>query len=411
VTFNFYPMVDMDEGLVYTDFGKNREIVTTHFETYHNHVKRPMLVTEWSFPALDAGLPSVHGAGQRFFTQAERTTATRLFAQTMLSMPFLLGYDYFMWVDEPALGISTAFPEDSNYGLINEDGEPYELMVNMFTDLHRDAAAWRFKPAPPRLAGDGFAPPDALATARKGAAAGTAPATYTSDGTAFTLQNGIIKLSGQIKPGRMISEVADMKTGAVFGEYNAMLHVAINGNNRWMDANHVTAFKAGVEDGIASVEITSAARDGDTAFEITHRLLLPPGAPWFVSEFVSAKNLGAAPLNVKALYFRLYSPFRDTPGAFPPNLWGLPAAGCWMDKSDGRFFGAAANRKSGIQVHFWVDGTYRSTHPDARLEVDLQIAPGDTFRPQTPTYLICATGTGDSAAWMALLKALAAPLQ
>jgi hypothetical protein len=34
----------------------------------------------------------------------------------MADLPFLIGYDYFMWVDEPASGISTSFPEDSNYG-------------------------------------------------------------------------------------------------------------------------------------------------------------------------------------------------------------------------------------------------------------------------------------------------------
>ena len=105
-----------------------------------------MLITEWSFPALDAGLPSVHGAGQRFFTQKGRTAATKLFAQTMLSLPYLIGYDYFMWVDEPALGISEAFPEDSNYGLVNEDCEPYEELTEMFTALHADLYNQRTAP-------------------------------------------------------------------------------------------------------------------------------------------------------------------------------------------------------------------------------------------------------------------------
>jgi len=406
VTFNFYPMADLDEGRVYTDFGKKGELVTGHFTTYYDYAKRPMLITEWSFPALDAGLPSVHGAGQRFFTQAERTAATKLFARTMLSLPFLLGYDYFMWVDEPALGISTPFPEDSNYGLINEDGKPYDLIVNMFTELHRDAAAGRFRPAPEALRQPAPSP-GAIAVARKGAAQGAPPAVFKQDGTSFTLENGIIRLNGKIAPGRMIQDVADVKTGKAFGAYNGMLHVVINGNNRWMDAGHVIAMQGRVEGGTAIVDITSTASEGDTSFELTHRLMLPPGAPWFVSEFISAKNLGATPLTVKALYFRAYSPFSDTPSAFPPNLWGIPAAGCWMDNSDGRFFGAAAGRKSGIQVHFWVDNTHRSKHPDARLELALQIAPGDTFRPETPAYVICTTGTGGTGAWMELLKSLA----
>ena len=64
-------------------------------------------------------------------------------ARTMLALPFLLGYDYFMWVDEPALGISKEFPEDSNYGLVNEDGRPYELLTKMFTQVHRDSSRLR----------------------------------------------------------------------------------------------------------------------------------------------------------------------------------------------------------------------------------------------------------------------------
>ncbi|MCL2103734.1 MAG: hypothetical protein FWH21_01550, partial [Kiritimatiellaeota bacterium] len=420
VTFNCYPMADLHEGRVYTDFGRNGELVTDHFAKYYDYAKRPMLVTEWSFPALDAGLPSVHGAGQRFFTQAERTVATKLFARTMLSLPFLLGYDYFMWVDEPALGISTPFPEDSNYGLINEDGVPYERMTAMFTELHRDAAAWRLKPAPNGRDGSGrdgspgrppsglggTALPDAMTVARKAVAEAkdAAPVATQQDGTAFSLVNGIIRLSGKIAPGPMIQEVTGMKNGEAFGTYNAMLHVVVNGQNRWINANHVTAFKVGAEGGIASVEITSSVSDGDTAFELTHRLLLPKGVPWFVSELVSAKNTGAAPLHVKGIYFRLYSPFSDTPDAFPPNLWGVPSAGCWMSKADGRFFGAAAERKSGIRVDFWADSVQ---HPDARLEVDLTLAPGEVFTPDTPLHLICATGVGGTDDWMALLKSLA----
>ena len=100
-----------------------------------------MIITEWSFPALDAGLPSSCGAGQRFRTQAERTQATELFARTLLALPFMVGYDYFMWVDEPALGISFKFPEDSNYGLVNERGEPYREITEMFTRINHEAEA------------------------------------------------------------------------------------------------------------------------------------------------------------------------------------------------------------------------------------------------------------------------------
>jgi hypothetical protein len=44
-------------------------------------------MTEWSFPALDAGVPSIHGAGQRFRTQAERAKVTEITAQMGKNRP------------------------------------------------------------------------------------------------------------------------------------------------------------------------------------------------------------------------------------------------------------------------------------------------------------------------------------
>ena len=110
VTWNSYITVDLDDGVVYSDMtDARRTMVDTYTEAY-GHAKKPIMITEWSFPALDSGLPCTHGAGQRFFTQAERAKATDIFARTLLSMPFAIGYDYFMWVDEPALGIRLRLP-------------------------------------------------------------------------------------------------------------------------------------------------------------------------------------------------------------------------------------------------------------------------------------------------------------
>jgi len=145
VSFNYYPYADLDEGKVFTHLRPGGEPVATNFARYAALCKRPMMVTEWSFPALDAGLPCLHGAGQRFDTQAERARATELFAREMLAMPFIIGYNYFMWVDQPALGISANFPEDSNYGLVNEDNVPYPEITAVFSNLHRRVPGLRAK--------------------------------------------------------------------------------------------------------------------------------------------------------------------------------------------------------------------------------------------------------------------------
>lgn len=412
VTFNCYPMADLDEGQVYTGFGKNGERVTDHFAKYYAYVKRPMLITEWSFPALDAGLPSVHGAGQRFRTQTERTAATSLFARTMLSLPFLLGYDYFMWVDEPALGISTPFPEDSNYGLINEDGVPYPQLTEMFTALHREAGAWRFKPAPAPKAVKRGAPPAPLDVARRAAAG--APATFAREGDAFRAGNGRLELAGQLGRGNMLRRVSLDAAAKTYGQYNALVQTLdAAGNNRWTDAQAVTAVDGRVVDGLAVMDVTSETRVGQEGFEITHRLTLPPGTPWFVCEVVRVKNLGSAPLRLKGLYFRTYnSDFHSTPAKLPPNLWGMPPSGCWLDDADGRFFGTVASKASGMQIYYWFDKPGVGHHPDARMELDEPpLAPGAVFTPAQPIYLLSVAGQGGTEGWLNTAQTLSRILE
>lgn len=121
VTFNIYGQVDLQKlepiGLV--------ETITK----WYKQAKRPMMVTEWSFPALDSGLPCRAGAGMRVRTQAEKAKCFEVYQKTFFSLPFMVGSDYFMWVDEPALGISKNFPEDSNYGLVDVNDEPWQVFT------------------------------------------------------------------------------------------------------------------------------------------------------------------------------------------------------------------------------------------------------------------------------------------
>jgi agarase len=118
VSVNCYRKVDLERGVLADGFEQD-------IEKWYFLAKRPLMMTEWSFPALDAGLPCTHGAGQRVPTQEDRARAFTIFQRLLFSTPFMIASHYFMWVDEPALGISAAFPEDSNYGLVNELDDPY----------------------------------------------------------------------------------------------------------------------------------------------------------------------------------------------------------------------------------------------------------------------------------------------
>ena len=139
-TFNTYPRVDFEN--VWRDDGAGGAVerVPRELAEMYRVVRRPMIITEWSFPALDSGLPCKHGAGMRVDTQEQKAACYRIFANAMADLPFMAGYHYFMWADEPAPGISSTFPEDSNYGLVNEKDETYETLVKTATAVNRAAA-------------------------------------------------------------------------------------------------------------------------------------------------------------------------------------------------------------------------------------------------------------------------------
>lgn len=134
VSVNIYPRVDLEQEKVLG--------VEELLQRAYSWTQRPLMVTEWSFPALDAvdfegkPLPSRHGAGMRVDNQEQKARCCELMQRLLFRLPFVVGSDYFMWVDEPALGISSTFPEDSNYGLVSERDEPYEPLVSMFARLN-----------------------------------------------------------------------------------------------------------------------------------------------------------------------------------------------------------------------------------------------------------------------------------
>ena len=140
-TFNTYPRVDFQNAWQADGAGGVVQRVPRELSAMYAVVRRPMIITEWSFPALDSGLPCKHGAGMRVDTQEQKAACYRIFAHAMADLPFMVGYHYFMWADEPAPGISSTFPEDSNYGLVNEKDEPYELLVKAATEANGAAAA------------------------------------------------------------------------------------------------------------------------------------------------------------------------------------------------------------------------------------------------------------------------------
>lgn len=136
MSVNMYPPADLKDGVVWEGFRKGRRPIQMRIRDSYALARRPIVITEWSYPALDTECPCKVGAGQRVATQRERAESSALFVKTMLSIPEIVGYVHFRWVDQPPMGRwKMSGGEDCNYGLVNELDEPYAPLTQMFGDV------------------------------------------------------------------------------------------------------------------------------------------------------------------------------------------------------------------------------------------------------------------------------------
>ncbi|MBO7721159.1 MAG: hypothetical protein J6T01_01995, partial [Kiritimatiellae bacterium] len=304
VTFNCYAWADLDRNVVLNDAWSREEPVYDAFARAYSWARKPMLVTEWSFPAVDSGLPCTKGAGQRFRTQEERTAATELFAKSMLAMPFLVGYDYFMWVDEPELGISRAFPENTNYGLIDEKGAAYPEITGMFENLHRELGRWRSAGLPRmREAADEVRRAD---DAWRDETAAPRRPSFKLSGDSYRLRNSAgLALEGRIGGDALFDRVKI--GGKDFGRFSFAVELAAAGGARRAAVNKVVSAEA--VDGGAAIRARGGA-DG-AEFEIDLEVRAVPGETRFLADLKKVANVGKRPFEVKRLMFREEAEFMN----------------------------------------------------------------------------------------------------
>ena len=424
LTLNYYGNVDLDRGIA-LDHEANcqGDPLDVPFARFAELAQgRPLMVTEWSFIALDSGLPCVHGAGQRFRTQTERAKAARIYAETLLRIPQLIGFDYFMWCDEPELGITSAFPEDSNYGLVNGENEPYEEMVVALSSVTHRAGELRLegpRPLPATARPKTVSVPTAeqFVDKRTTGSPSTQSTTlrFTRQDDRFTIGNGRLTLQGKVGQGRMIDEIRLGDT--VLGSYNAMVH-QWSGTHQWPAVNRLIGVKAKPAAGRLTVDLvgrfeTSNSDGARRPYEIAQRLWLVPETEWFVVELLSCRNLSEKPMEMRGVYFQLFptiggSSEADKPVSeqWVPRLWGRLPGDAWLDETAGAFLGITAPKGMNGKAYFWLN-EHGGHHPDARWELERTLAPGETLRPQTPIYWIVLTGRGSRTQWEAAQRAIA----
>lgn len=89
VTVNVYPRIDL--------FKERTVGLEEHLRSRYTIRQKPLIITEWSFPALDAKdstgrpLPCKHGAGMRVDTQEQKAACYAIMQRTLFGLPFALG--------------------------------------------------------------------------------------------------------------------------------------------------------------------------------------------------------------------------------------------------------------------------------------------------------------------------------
>ena len=114
-------------------------------------LRRPIIIGEYSFRAADAGVPnSWPPIFPTYATQADRAAAYRSFVEPLYGAPWIVGDDWFEYVDEPAGGRFDG--EDSNFGVVSTGDVPWQTLVDTMTQVHAEAPDRVADPAPACLA-------------------------------------------------------------------------------------------------------------------------------------------------------------------------------------------------------------------------------------------------------------------
>jgi agarase len=101
-------------------------------QTYAIHHK-PMLITEFSFKAMDSGLRNTLGQGFLLKTQKDRALWYERYVARLLSSPHLVGFIWYKDVDDQPFEKG----ENCNYGLMARDGVPYAPFVAKVREVNR----------------------------------------------------------------------------------------------------------------------------------------------------------------------------------------------------------------------------------------------------------------------------------
>jgi hypothetical protein len=111
--------------------------VEQNLENFYKIIKKPLMISEYSFIAYGPETPDTEpGIYDVAPNQQVRASDYEDFMAPLYEdAPWLVGDDWFQFVDEPVNG-RTGDGENDNFGMINVDGVPYTGMVAAVQEMH-----------------------------------------------------------------------------------------------------------------------------------------------------------------------------------------------------------------------------------------------------------------------------------
>jgi len=127
----------------YNDYGQEPPI--EKLRMISSATGKPVMITEFSFKAMDSGLPNTRGAAKPLQTQAQRAERFTHYVEGLASLPECVGFHWFQYSDQPAEGRFDG--ENSNYGLVKGDDSSWDLLTGTMQEVNRGLEALALRAA------------------------------------------------------------------------------------------------------------------------------------------------------------------------------------------------------------------------------------------------------------------------
>ena len=383
VSYNIYPAVDF----AWNEQTLNGVTVQDACDRIYKMCNRPMMITEWAFLAFDSGLPCTKGAGARFNTQDERARAAGMFYRMMLNHKGMVGVSWYEYGDDPALGVRRRHPENSNYGLVNKFDQPYEKLVNAFTEINKDVDTARVTPLvsrDPAKKGKLYKQFDERGSQCKSV-------TVKQDKESFSVNNGSITIYKTNKE----KSVFLRYNGKTFSRIGYTLRTANITPREWTYITGIDTFKIirlarGVE-----ISFTSVAKCNFGPFKVYSRIFVPEKGNYVIADVTGIKNLGNKTLTLNGFYIQP-SPVKTFVPIMPETSYTIGynlhrQADAFVNRKYD-YIGAASSLGKFHANFYWLEK--EGFKPDMFTLLNGKIAPNVTWKPKTPLYAFIIAGRG-----------------